>query len=176
MIEAAGRILRNKNVIRELIQSTETRNSGWLREAPQKVWEPPTGLEGYHMDAWVGEDDNIYIIAHLPKTEIYGEPPHFGAQLVAQKYATSCVYGLPLHPVHILSVIDDGIQLVSVPQAMCPDRTPTYHGGIMYRYYRSDWSLALQEFFILMCGGTIKETQTELGAVVKVAIYQSGSA
>lgn len=175
MIEAAGSVLRHKSVLRELLKSTETRNPGWLREAPQKTWEPPAGMEGYHFDAWIGEDNNVYIIAHLPGTAAYGEQPHFGVQLIAQKYATSCVYGLPLHPIHLLSVLDDGIQLVSVPQAMCPGtREPTYHGGIMYRYYRSDWSLALQEFFALMRGDTIAEAQTVLGAMTKVAIYQSG--
>lgn len=176
MIDAAGRILRNKSVLRELLKSTETRDPGWLREAPHDDWKPPAGMECYRMDSWIGEDNNVYIIAHLPGTEVYGEQPHFGVQLVAQRYATSCVRGLLWHPVHILSVLDDGIQIVSVPQTMCPGtKEPTYHGGILYRYYGADWSLALQEFFTLMHGDTIAEARTVLGALAKVAIYQSGS-
>ena len=87
MIDAAGSVLHHKSVLQELIRSTETRDPGWLREAPKREWEPPAGLECYHFDTWIGEDNNIYIIVHLPGSEVYGEQPHFGIQLIAQKYA-----------------------------------------------------------------------------------------
>lgn len=174
MIADADKVLQFGELVRALVHHLSGSDPGKLRQAPRRAWMRSGPLACYQVDAHIGgRDGNLYVVAYMPGIEASGSDIHFGMQLIATHYIATSSLERGRRPTHIISINDTGIQVVSHPQAIRSDGTPTGRTGAVGHYYGANLSQALQEFFVLLRGGTVEEARTPLGAIAKVALFRA---